>query len=772
MYSGPKGCYRSDRSWGKLFSDSLNDCLLVRFISRACSVGIINDYYNKKKVSTAEVCHTPRQDEIVVKSDPLDLLCEIYVQPQSQSVTSDVNMVLLTIGGNDLGFIKVIETCFIISSSGKIVAVVGGGLCRNTVNNAKKLIDDGTYQWRLLDLLVDVGERMSPQGSLILSSYPHILTDTTYVFGESLLGKDKYDAGTAIRTLANKLDNVQCATIKSANKAHAKLPPGQKRPNIYYFDKTKDMFNTHKPDPSDKVNPTRWIAEPFDSLMPYDGINFYEWYHPLPVGQIKWAEALSQWSDSVVAKLYDHISKTEDGITGANIIDLAFVIDATASMSNNIAFVKNVMTIIVSQILTTFQSYRVAIVTYKDSGLGAGFGDYASLVNLNFNNLLNETMQGVNAISVPGRGDDPETVLLGLNAALDLDWRPGVTKIAILMGDAPPKIVGGKEPASGLTDAQIIMKSEALDPVQIMAIDLGGLYTQAMKNIVDNTGGMLESTPGGLIVAIRRILENASRQPFAWFGESMVVRIGYPLLFDARGSYDPQREKITSYEWDFDGNGVYDELTNISPVVHTYNQTFDGFVSVRVTSVGGQGFVSAHVIAKVDGSISQAGGTYCIINETSSLPILKDENGAHLGCLFNINSVLWQNRSLFNITVADNNVSNDQCLEALQSTVVSTQSCEFQEDIQVVSRQIKISDYIGACTSMEKVVEVIGVTGKACLEMCEAFLGPQNSTSLSKPTREPSLSPTLSPTKKPTMTPRLSPTKKPTLSPTLSPTKN
>jgi hypothetical protein len=719
MYSGPEGCYRSNRSWGKLFSDSLNDRLSVRFVNRACSGGIFNDYFNKKKIKSQLLpCRTPRQDEIMVESG---LLCETYVQPQSQSVTSDVDMVLLTIGGNDLGFGKVILSCFVISLEEVIKDAIGGGPCRDAVNNAKKHLDDGTYQKMLTDLLVDVTKRMSPQGSVILSSYPHILTNTMYIFRETLLLGESYDAGTAIHTLANELDSVQRATVNLINDAHAKLPPGQERPKIHYFDKTKDLFNTHEPDPSDKVNPARWIAEPFDNLLPGGGKDFTEWYHPIHVGHVEWAKALSLWSNPVVVDMYDKISKTTNTTDGgSNNIDLVFVIDSTGSMEDDIASVKAEMKNIVNQITTTFLTYRVAIVTYQDfPSSGGDKNDYPSRVDLKFSNSLNEIIQGVNAVKLGSGGDPEETVLSGLNTALDLDWRSGVTKIIVLMGDAPPKIISGKEPVSGLTVDQIIKKSEAVDPVQVMAVDLGMMSTQAVKDIVNNTGGTFESKAGGVSAAIKRIIDKVSRQPFAWFGESMVAKIGHPILFDASGSYDPQREEITSYEWDFDGDRVYDELTNISSVIHTYDKLFDGFVSLRVTSVGGRGFASAHLIVNVDGSIPQTGTTYCKTNETSSLPILEDKDGSHLRCV--LNSTLWHNRSSFSVTVADDNVSIEKCLGVLRSTVVSTLSCDLQKEIRVVLRQIEISNYIGACASMKKVVIVLGATGKVCSDMCEFF---------------------------------------------------
>lgn len=39
-------------------------------------------------------------------------------------------------------------------------------------------------------------------------------------------------------------------------------------------------------------------------------------------------------------------------------------------------------------------------------------------------------------------GDGPEAVTAGLKAAMELEWRPAASKMAVLIADAPPHGIG------------------------------------------------------------------------------------------------------------------------------------------------------------------------------------------------------------------------------------------------------------------------------------------------------------------------------------------
>lgn len=186
--------------------------------------------------------------------------------------------------------------------------------------------------------------------------------------------------------------------------------------------------------------------------------------------------------------------------------------------------------------------------------------------------------------------------------------------------------------------------------------------------------------------------------PSAWFGESYVARIGYPVLFDASGSFGD----IINYEWDFNGDGVYDESTNEPKIIHTYTEPFEGLVFLQVSSALGKSVASAIVVANYDGSVSQLGEEYCEFDETG-LPILFD-SGYPLHCL--VNSTMWP------LIVKPPVIKT--CLEELELPQMNLQSCDIQKKVKVIVLQVENEDYYSACYSLSEID--LGLA--SCAEMC------------------------------------------------------
>jgi len=62
-------------------------------------------------------------------------------------------------------------------------------------------------------------------------------------------------------------------------------------------------------------------------------------------------------------------------------------------------------------------------------------------------------------------------------------------------------------------------------------------------------------------------------------------KVGQRATFDASSSHDPDG-KIVSYEWDWDGDGTYDESTTDSTIFHTWNAAGTYRVTLKVTDNG------------------------------------------------------------------------------------------------------------------------------------------------------------------------------------------
>ncbi len=118
-------------------------------------------------------------------------------------------------------------------------------------------------------------------------------------------------------------------------------------------------------------------------------------------------------------------------------VDIAFVIDATGSMRNDIAAVKERVTQIVNSLEGV--DARLALIVFRDWPCC----DYGEPSDCPVNLLLNFTrdrslfIEKVLNITVSRGGDPPEAQLSALWAALHLGWRPDAYKVIILMTDAP-----------------------------------------------------------------------------------------------------------------------------------------------------------------------------------------------------------------------------------------------------------------------------------------------------------------------------------------------
>ncbi|HED03883.1 MAG TPA: PKD domain-containing protein [Candidatus Fraserbacteria bacterium] len=71
---------------------------------------------------------------------------------------------------------------------------------------------------------------------------------------------------------------------------------------------------------------------------------------------------------------------------------------------------------------------------------------------------------------------------------------------------------------------------------------------------------------------------------------------GLPLTFDASASRAPAGNQIVNYEWDFNNDGIFEVSTTSPTVQHTFDQTGDHTVALRVTDNRG---VTATVSKKV-----------------------------------------------------------------------------------------------------------------------------------------------------------------------------
>lgn len=201
-------------------------------------------------------------------------------------------------------------------------------------------------------------------------------------------------------------------------------------------------------------------------------------------------------------------------------LDLIFVIDLTGSMWDDIEEVQEQASAIVDEVSEVSGS-RIAIVGYRDLPDTVTFEDYP------FSRNKEEILANIDSLTTSGGGDTPEAVYEALLRAINTeaigDWRDGVSKAIILMGDAPPHEKGdiGSPPADYKYTLEDVAKAAyEVDPANIYSIVIGDNSdaVEKFEELADETDGAFfsaaeaEDVPEEIMAAAREIVEEAEKK--------------------------------------------------------------------------------------------------------------------------------------------------------------------------------------------------------------------------------------------------------------------
>lgn len=137
--------------------------------------------------------------------------------------------------------------------------------------------------------------------------------------------------------------------------------------------------------------------------------------------------------------------------TATRALDLAFLIDVTGSMEDELRYVNRELTDIVGRIRQEAPEVivRVGAVFYRDRT------DPVPLQRIAFTRDVDGFVRAMQSVAASGGGDYPEDLNAGLETAITgLDWsQDDSVKVVVLVADAPPQRYGGYDYQRAMRDA-------------------------------------------------------------------------------------------------------------------------------------------------------------------------------------------------------------------------------------------------------------------------------------------------------------------------------
>ena len=150
-----------------------------------------------------------------------------------------------------------------------------------------------------------------------------------------------------------------------------------------------------------------------------------------------------------------------------NLVQIAFMVDATGSMGDELEFLKMDLKKVIAEVQKTNTQLKISTATvfYRDEG------DEYVVKHSPFTEDINQTIEFISQQRADGGGDFPEAVDKALVQLNQLQWQPEArTRIAFLVLDAPPH----NKPAV-ISSIQYSVKTAAASGIKLIPVVASGI---------------------------------------------------------------------------------------------------------------------------------------------------------------------------------------------------------------------------------------------------------------------------------------------------------
>ena len=333
-YYGPERCMRSTNTWGEQYARIMeSNGYAITLLNRACSAATTDAIVNDRRMNDTRViaypepepADAPRDDQFYVDwaatnprctSAPaseeyfvssvqrvaqadgvahVSVACDRWLPAQLASLNRDVDLVLMTVGGNDVHFPDIARECLIMASASG---------CEQTIAAARAYVKD-EFAGDLLTVFGDINRTTQGHAKVGYAAYPGLeVSNDLRMTSVGASGVSIYPVAEELAALNHEGLEAQREAVDRAN---ARFGEGF----VTLMDDVPQLFRGHEPDARPGVaNPDRWMYEFLETTVRD------EWYHLKPEGQ--------QQIATYAASFGDFGANDNNGVAR----DLALVIDA------------------------------------------------------------------------------------------------------------------------------------------------------------------------------------------------------------------------------------------------------------------------------------------------------------------------------------------------------------------------------------------------------------------------------------------------------------
>ncbi len=502
-YYGPKDSLRSTRNWGHTYANWLN--------RQGVHTTIRNYAHSGAVIQNVRDTQLPALDP-------------------------DSDVVMLTIGGNDIQFEDIVRACF-----APVVSSIDS--CKKAIKHANDEFPRVVEQMK--DLLGKVADKIRPGAQIVLVGYPLLSIENTQWTLKPWFWGDPYPAAQEIRKFG------QNATVGQQHLADEWDRTQHNNVGLTYIP-VEVLFAGHEPDPDPyKNNPIRWINEFLetegkigpDGKTVSQGTALKEtsyWYHPNITGHEQIGQLLQE-KVGIPDSVRTIRSFSRD-------VDVVFALEDSEATKESLDDLKKqirrISTEVSQKAAEGGKNARFGLLTFRNSG------DSGETVTNNgvFFPSVDELFNALEAVTTRSEAGGGLSTYNALEAAVASPWNAAARKVVMLLGDAELD----HDPTPDWD--QLLRHAFSADVVEFFVIDPDENVDESVKNLALNTGGHVTTaqTLKPLIV----------EEPTAKVSTIPPAKIGEDVEFDASGSFAAEGP-IVSYEWDLDGDGTF-EVTSTS----------------------------------------------------------------------------------------------------------------------------------------------------------------------------------------------------------------